>query len=105
MVALLVFGVGLVNNEGAQAGQPPTAVSLQLQHLLITPPLDAQLSQLQSVDLPLLSWVAVGSTNDVQLLPYVGGIELVGPGDNNNANILETQSGFVIRGLVSLLFK
>jgi hypothetical protein len=75
-------------------------VSLQLQHLLLTPPLGLTLDRLQSVDLPFHGRVAVGH-RDVTVLPYVGEMDLVGPGGDNNANIQQTDSGFIIRGLVS----
>jgi hypothetical protein len=92
----------IVTHGGSSSSTNKThSLSLQLRHLLLTPPLGRTLSQLRSVVLPLHGPVLVGPGDGVVELPYVGDVGLVSPADNSNANIQEVPGGFVIRGLVS----
>lgn len=77
-----------------------SSVSLQLTHVLLTPPLGIQLADVRSVDLPMYGSVGV-SAADVTLLPYVGRLELISSLDGGNANIQQAPGGFIVRGSVS----
>jgi hypothetical protein len=90
------------SSSSSSTANKTRSLSLQLRHLLLTPPLGHTLSQLQSVVLPLHGHVLVGPGDGVIELPYVGNLGLVSPADTNFASILEVQGGFVIRGLVSV---
>ena len=76
-----------------------SSVSLQLTHILLTPPLGYQLSGLRSADLPLVGSVNLSAAS-VTALPYVGRLGLIHSIDRGNGNIQQAPGGFVIKGSV-----
>jgi hypothetical protein len=103
---VLVHDVILRGNSSSSSSTNKTrSVSLQLRHLLVTPPLGHTLSQLRSLVLPLHGPVLVGPGDGVVELPYVGDVSLVSLADTNYANIQEVPGGFLIRGLVSVVLR
>lgn len=86
------------------------SVSLQLTHVLLTPPLGVELADVHSADLPLFGNVSLltggpaggaGAERVLHLLPYVGRADLVSTLSAMNANIQRAPGGFIIRGSVS----
>lgn len=76
-----------------------SSVSLQLTHILLTPPLGVPLSELRSADLPLLGSVTLSAAS-VTLLPYVGQVDQIGTLDRGTGNVQQAPGGFVIKGSV-----
>lgn len=97
VTVVTVHDIVIQNSKSSPGGQ------LRLTHVLLTPPLDYQLSDVESADLPLFGRVETQAAN-ITALPYVGQVQRVSNIDNGNVVIQEVYGGFIIRGSVSIGF-